>query len=203
MEPSLPPPLVPISRLEDFIARVPDPVFAFLDTIDATRLRATSRTAREAVASHRWADADTPIRGSLSSWRSCFPRAVAANISGRRDLADAAFVHLEGLRTLDMNGCDQPSITDAAFVHLRGIHTLNMGGCSQRTITDAAFAHLRGIHTLSMHGCDQPGITDAAFVHLRGIHTLDIGGCDQRSFTAAEFTAAGLAHVWDIIKSAR
>jgi hypothetical protein len=82
------------------LVRVACPLFAFLDTRDATSLRTTCRTGREAVASYRWADAGTRISGRLSSWRSCFPRAVAANISGRRDLADAAFVHLEGVHTL-------------------------------------------------------------------------------------------------------
>ena len=42
-----------------------------------------------------------------------------------------------------MVGCDLEIITDAAFVHLQGIHTLNMMGCNQ--ITDAAFGHLGGI----------------------------------------------------------
>jgi hypothetical protein len=45
-----------------------------------------------------------------------------------------------------MRCCSQ--ITDAAFVHLKGIHTLNMDCCDQ--ITDVALVHLKGIHTLDM-----------------------------------------------------
>ena len=63
-------------------------------------------------------------------------------------VTDADFVHLAGLRELNMSHCVK--VTDAAFVHLRGIHTLNMYWCNQRTITDAAFVHLAGIHTLWM-----------------------------------------------------
>jgi hypothetical protein len=83
-------------------------------------------------------------------------------------------------------------ITDAAFVHLRGIHTLNMNGCEG--ITDAAFVHLRGIHTLYMRGCD--GITDAAFVHLRGIHSLDLKSCEQLTGAAIENLGCSLEFLY-------
>ena len=65
------------------------------------------------------------------------------------------------------------------FVHLKGIHTLNMWGCDQLTITDAAFAHLKGIHTLDMGFCNQPSISDAALSHLAGIKDLALYGCNQ------------------------
>ena len=52
-----------------------------------------------------------------------------------------------------MSHCDQNTITDAAFVHLRGIHTLNMDFCHQATITDAICANLRGITYLEADGC--------------------------------------------------
>jgi hypothetical protein len=67
-----------------------------------------------------------------------------------------------------MARCDR--ITDAAFVHLKGINTLNMDSCYE--ITDAAFVHLKGINTLNMTYCRQ--ITDAAFVHIKGIKYLDM-----------------------------
>ena len=88
------------------------------------------------------------IEGSLQEWRQQNPDATVANIEGRRDLTDADFVHLKGIRKLNMAGCTQ--ITDAAFVHLKGIHMLEMWDCTQAGITDGAFVHLKGIHTLNM-----------------------------------------------------
>ncbi len=75
------------------------------------------------------------------------------NMSGCRQLTDAAFVHLRGIRTLYMWYCDQPAITDATFVHLQGIHTLVIEGCSQATLTGAGFAPLQGIRALGMYDC--------------------------------------------------
>ena len=142
-------------------------------------LRAACKEAAAAVAQHPWEDSETVIHGRLGAWRACLPRARAANVAqaaqrggeaGRAaPLLDADFVHLEGLRELNMKRCT--GVTDAAFAHLRGIRTLDMSWCDQDAITDGAFAHLPGIHTLKMGACTQEGITDAAFEHLRGIST--------------------------------
>jgi hypothetical protein len=85
-----------------------------------------------------------------------------------------------------MYGCNQPTITNNAFVHLKGIKELDMGCCRQHTITDATFIHLAGIHTLNITGCRQPGFTDNAFVHLNGIHTLIINYCSTLSSRALD-----------------
>ena len=136
-------------------------VFGYMgdDTVAATALRGTCRELRDAVGAHGWHDTRTRIR-RLGRWRAAFPAATAANVSRAQKgpqspLTDADFVHLRGVRELNMGGCDQASITDAAFAHLAGIHTLDMSYCSQASITDGAFAHLAGIHTLNMSGCDQ------------------------------------------------
>ena len=137
-------------------------LFGFLTTRDANAVRATCREARDAVAAHPWADAETRIPRSLARWRACFPRAVAANVSERDDLVDADFAaHLRGLRVLNMGRCR--GVSDAAFVHLRGIHTLKMWGCAcgQTSITGATFAHLRGVHVLCMQYC-RASVRDAA-----------------------------------------
>ena len=42
-------------------------------------------------------------------------------------------------------------VADAGFIHLKGIHTLNMTACKQ--FTDAALVHLGGINALYMSGC--------------------------------------------------
>ena len=156
------------------------------DTVAASALRGTCVAARDAVAGYAWADATTRIAWP-GRWRRAFPRAVAANVSSNQRLRDADFVHLRGLRELDMSFCRLAAITDAAFAHLTGIHTLYMDGCNQATITDAAFAHLRGIYALHMNNCIQLTITDAAFEHLTGIHTLVMDGCNQATITDAAF----------------
>ena len=162
----------------------------FFTTADACALRLVCKELRAAVREHPWEDMDTVIEGSIAAWRACFPRARSANVQRPvflpppgRDVVDADFAHLEGLRELHMEGCQR--VSDAAFAHLRGIHTLNMNNCRQHRITDAAFAHLRGIHTLRMIGCSQASITGAAFAHLRGIHTLRMNGCSAACIAAA------------------
>ena len=81
--------------------------------------------------------------------------------------------------------CSQATITDATFVHLRGIKSLNMFCCNQATITDAALVHLRGIQMLYMSHGRQATITDAAFVPTRDSDAKNIAvqsvyhhGCD-------------------------
>jgi hypothetical protein len=174
-------------------------LFPFISTEDAARgLRLTCRELKQAVADFPWEDMKTVIRGSISLWRACFPRARGANMgqrygyepwqnpSGRRTpVVDADLVHFVGLRALNMRCCRQ--VTDAAFVHLRGIQKLNMSDCCQATITDAAFEHLKGIQVLDMSCCNQATITDAAFEHLKGIQKLNMNNCNQATITDAAF----------------
>ena len=128
-----------------------------------------------------------PIEGPLAAWRAANPDALVANVRRRNDLVDADFVHLVGIKALNMMACRNPGLTDAAFVHLRGLHTLRMPFCNQASITDAAFVHLHGLHSLLMYDCDQRTITDIAFTHLRGIQELDMSGCTQATITGATF----------------
>ena len=188
-------------------------IMSFLKQEEALSLRAASRACCEAVAEHAWSDYEhdpyaqtrsSHIKGSLALWRRCFPRATAANVSGRRDLTDADFVDLRGIRKLNMRFCKLVTdagleylsgihtlymshcalVTDAGLAHLSGIHTLNMGYC--KLITDAGLAHLGGIHTLYMYYCTL--VTDAGLAHLSGVHTLDMRDC-------ALVTDVGLAHL--------
>ena len=163
-------------------------ILSFLSTLDAKQLRIVAKILLGSVRMFPWNDSNTRIKGDLQLWRRCFPRAIAGNISNRRNLTDAVFAHLAGIYTLDMSWCNQAGITDAAFAHLAGIHTLNMSYCYQEGITNAAFAHLCGIHTLIMRNCYQIGITDAVFAHLAGIHTLDMSYCHQVGITDAALT---------------
>ena len=107
------------------------------------------------------------IRTSLQAWRASDPAAEVVNVGGRRDLLDADFVHLKGIKALNMSWCNQAGITDEAFKSLEGIHTLNMSSCSQAGITDEAFQSLKGIHTLDMRSCNQKSISGTSFIILQ------------------------------------
>jgi len=158
-------------------------VLGFLSQIEACPLRVVSRACCVAVAEHAFETRmATHIKGSLASWRRCFPCALVANVNECLKISDADMVHLSGIHKLYMRGCSR--VTDAGLVHLRGIHTLGMDGCV--LVTDAGLAHLSGIHTLLMHGCKL--VTDAGLAHLNGIHTLYAPGCPL-------LTAAGLAQL--------
>ena len=116
---------------------------------------------RQAVMDFPWMDDESHIKGNIEAWRASFPCARAVNVSGRGDIVDADFVHIQRdvrLQTVKMRGCGV-LVQVLAFVHLREIHTLNMSGCRQATNTDAAFMHLRGIHTLNIEDCNQMNIT--------------------------------------------
>ena len=125
-------------------------VLSFLAQKDARPLRAASRACRDAVAEHAWGAEprwDSPIKGSLASWRRSFPRAAFALLHWNLRLTDDDMVHLRGIHTLKMNLGLGSRITDAGLVHLSGIHTLsiyqNSGILGSRaSITDAGLAGL-------------------------------------------------------------
>ena len=163
-------------------------IFGFLNMRDSNKVRVQCVECRKAVMDFPWMDKKSKIKGSVRAWRAAFPVARVVNVSLRRDIVDADFVHIRGdarvrLHSVYMDGCKR--VTDGAFVHLRGIHTLYMSCCNQVTITDSAFIHLRGIHTLNMSFCDQATITPAALIHLRGIHTLATYYCSPAVQSAA------------------
>ena len=74
-----------------------------LTLTDATALRGVCREAREAVAGYPWEDTSTVIK-SFARWRACFPNAARVDISGFRDVTDADFAHLRGVRHVNMSG---------------------------------------------------------------------------------------------------
>ena len=185
--------LVPLAGggQETLLSEVGFVLLPLFTTRDACALRLVCREFLAAVTEQPWEDSATAIRGSIAAWRACFPHARCANVSRRSmtngmvrraPMVDADFVHFEGLRELNMYGCD--AVTDAAFLHLRGINSLEMGGCIH--LTDAALGHLVGIQRLGMAFCR--GIADAGFVHLRGIQLLNIMYCTQ-------LTDAAFAHL--------
>jgi len=97
-------------------------IMSYLSQEGVLELRAASRTCRDAVAEHVWDDWKeglSIIKGSLASWRRCFPLATAAILSeGHKTVKDADLVLLRGIRKLYIRDCKQ--ITDAGLAHLRG-----------------------------------------------------------------------------------
>lgn len=155
----------------------------FLTMYDATAFRSVCQETRDAVTDQPWAVADR-IHRSVAAWRACFPRAVAANVSGRDDVRDEDLIHFRGIPDVNLDRCIH--ITDAGIAHIAGVKRLNIGFVCR--LTNAAFVHLKGIQWLSMDGCNQHTVTDGALVHLAGIHTLKMPWCSK-------FTDAGIAHI--------
>ena len=81
-------------------------------TAEACALRLVCREFLAAT-EQPWEDRETLIKGSIAAWRACFPRALCANVTQadwrqqRRStpVADADFVHFQGLNELFMEGC--------------------------------------------------------------------------------------------------
>ncbi len=153
---------------ETLLSEVGLVLLRFFDTREACVLRLVCREFVEAVRVQQWEDRDTVIHGSIQRLSVlCCTQAMITDA--------AAFVHLRGVRVLNMGCCRQ--LKDAAFVHLQGIHTLFMTFCDQPAITDAAFAQLAGIDTLVMDYCYQPTITGAGLAHLTGVRRLAMASC--------------------------
>jgi len=127
------------------------------------------------------------ITGSLEKWKSSYPNAIVANISGRKDLCDDDFVYLIGIKVLIMNDCNQESITDKAFENLKGIYCLKMKNCNQNTITDKAFENLEAVTILDITNCNQCTITEEAFHNIKNIDTLYMVGCNQHTIYGCFF----------------
>jgi len=106
----------------------------------------------------------------------------AANLSFT-NIKDEMLNLLPNLKSLNIS--HSSLITDMAFVHLNGIHTLNMSFCNQPTITDAAFANLKGIDTLKMIFCNQHTITAAGIRSLGSIREISVIGCSPEVKAAA------------------
>jgi hypothetical protein len=173
-------------------------VFGFLTTREANALRLVNHECREAVAAARWHDAETRITGSLAAWRACFPGALAANVDGRRDLRDADFEHLAGVKVLNMGYCT--GITGAGLAHLAGIRELNATFC--RGITNAGRAFWPGLSVRPKQSPQTRTLTpnpwrwgkrrtqplNQTVAHLAGIRKLSIERC-------VRITDAGLAHL--------
>ena len=148
-------------------------LLGFFSMAETRALRLVCKDFCDAVAAYPWADSFSHIRGPLALWRTCFPRALAANVACRRDLRESDLHYLRGCHTVDIS--HSPLLTDAAFEHLTHVRVLNMGGCSQVGITNAAFSHIQNVQVLNMGGCEQ--LSGAALAHLRCVRELSVALC--------------------------
>lgn len=99
-------------------------VFVSTSTRKARVLRLVSRDLNAAVAAFPWRDPTTIISGSIASWHSSFPRAIAANLSGRSDLKIEEFELLNGVLELDLTHYKGESV---ALEHCSKLIRLNLG----------------------------------------------------------------------------
>ena len=161
-------------------------ILRFFTMREARTLRAVCREFLDNVDVTPWDDLDSRIENNdvsfqttFTLWRTCFPRAIAANVVGNLYIRDADFKLFRGLSALNISWCAGGvhdgggliCITEAAFLHLRGIRKLIMCHCTV-LLTDAAITQLRGIESLDIGRCRDVQITPAAFLQLRGITSL-------------------------------
>lgn len=189
-------------------------------------LRVACKALCNHVTAHATGHASAPFiirrASSLATWRKCFPKATHAavqqmmlkddevryfsgvktlNLTGAQ-ITDRGLVHLDGVRELDITGCQR--VTGAGFVHLRGIRkltahydnlifTLNgLAGVEEVAfignwgLQDDALRDISGVKRLSLIGCCN--ITDAGLAHLAGVQDLDISECSK-------ITGSGFVHI--------
>ena len=153
-----------------------------------------ARPCRNAVAKHQWGGRslfDFPekpscINGSVELWRRCFPNATCANISYNTKVNDSDFIHLRGLHTLWMDGCEQSR--DAALEHLAGIQALSLMQC--QGITDKGIVYLAGISLLNIRFIK--GITETFVPILFGARAITLTFSPWVGYHRCPFSSAGL-----------
>ena len=84
-------------------------------TSHARTLRLASRAFKEAVAYFPWRDSKTKISGPVAAWHSSFPKALAANLSGRNDLTPDNIALLAAILELNLSYSHGECIENGAF----------------------------------------------------------------------------------------
>lgn len=139
----------------DFLSRLLSPpqhggigdcLLPFVSTRDACALRAVSPIIRSSVAAHAFDDLETPIDGDIKLWKSCFPRARAANVSCRCDIDDERLTLPVGLNRIDLSDCN--NFTGAGLALLAGVHTLRLVRYKQ--VLDSWLPSLQGVRVLDL-----------------------------------------------------
>ena len=177
---------------------------------EACSLRLINKEFNEIVTKYPWDDMKTKIKGSIKSWRKCFPNARSANVHNKI-LYDCDFNYFEGLEKLNigrsitnenpiyvtdvgfmkldklksLNMLDCRTIPESALKYLTNIKELDISWCDQ--ITDNIFKYFTKLDKLVMRWCSQPSITDDAFKNITKIKSLDMTGCNQVTITNNAF----------------
>jgi hypothetical protein len=144
-------------------------IFSYLNLLDATVLRAVSKSSAELVTKYPWRNDSNTVVHNTKLWRECFPVAISARLS--RTATDNDLSYLSGIHCLNLSCCDQ--ITDKGLSYLTGISELNLSWCNQ--ITDNGLSYLKGISNLNLSHCRK--ITDQGLSYLKGISKLNLHGC--------------------------
>jgi hypothetical protein len=135
-------------------------LFEFMNTREATCLRACNRVARRAVARHAWADMETRIH-NVRCWNACFPHATKANLSHHGKFAHHEFNYVENITHLDLSYCESYSFINKSFAYLQGLRYLDMSHSWQdRTVwaffreafDDRLFRYLGKLEILKLDG---------------------------------------------------
>jgi len=177
---------------------------------DACSLRLINKEFYEVVTKYPWDDMKTKIKGSIKSWKKCFPYVRSANVHNKilydndfdyfehlqkldisRSMSnenpiyvtEIGFMKLSKLKLLKMIGCN--SIPEIALKYLTNIKELDISWCNQ--ITDNIFIYFSKLDKLVMRWCSQPNITDDAFKNIARIKSLDMTGCNQVTITNNAF----------------
>jgi hypothetical protein len=74
--------------------------------------------------------------------------AVTCVLLDHTRVTDAALVHLQGLRQLQVLAIDNSTVTDAGLVHLRGVSQMQWLMLSSTQVTDAGLVHLQALSQL-------------------------------------------------------
>ena len=138
------------------------------------------------------------IEGSVAAWRTAHPRAVLANLEGRRDVTDSDVALLAGVLALNVSGCS--GLSERAFEGCdtgSGLVVLDCSGCT--AFTAATLARCGGgvLRELNMSYCSNPALGgEGALAPLRGLVALDASFCSQASLTSATLAPLGEGLLW-------
>lgn len=167
----------------------------FMNTREATGLRACNTVARAAVAQYAWGDLKSRIH-RVRHWNACFPHATQANISHHASLAHHEFKYLEKVTSLDLSYCESYSFINDSFRYLQELRHLDMSHSWQDTTVwaffreafdDSLFRYLGKLETLKLDGYGVSQFDGEFLKYLPKLRTLYIrnwiqGPNDCRTF---------------------
>ncbi|MBM4071158.1 MAG: hypothetical protein FJ271_19815, partial [Planctomycetes bacterium] len=101
------------------------------------------------------------------------PRVTAVNLSGARNVGDAALVHVKEATQLQHLWLDSDRFSDAGLGQLGGMSKLKTLSLAGARVSDSGMAHLKNLHDLEMLGLSRTRVTDKGLAHIRGLKELN------------------------------